>query len=784
MSSYSLSPEEIIERAIGETVIPKKELREYTLSKNNARDKVTKTVIGASVAGGITVAAVSNAIPAVNSFKDGVNIEHTSPEHKIEVNQTRVKDEIIASPSDYGEQFYSKTGKELVATVTKSEADVYDNTMNRPVSASTITKIKSVGVEKGHFNPYVSYHVEDNAKVYATDSGKVVKVKGDSVYIKHTKDHMSFVSVTTGVANTLKVDDHVKQGEVIGKAASSVVKLAVAKEFNGSEAYEFVHPNKFVDIKTSENLNYKTGKVETPKVETSKGEVKQEVKQEVAKETPTVSNKVTSSEEEVVKTLPYGQLILDAGKKYDVDPVLIASIIKQESNFNSKAVSVTNAKGLMQLVSGTARQMGVTDRLDPAQSIDGGTKYLKLLIEQFDGDVNTAIYAYNGGPGRVGKYVKQGLSPSQFTRVETKEYGPKVLNHYKDFVAKANATAASTSSKKQEEVHRTANTKYKLHQTTLPNADYKQWVVANSSDVNVDDLDPEFLKRLAALGQHYGKKVRLKSGYRSIEEQAELYKAYQNGTGNLAAEPGHSNHNFATAADAMDWVRELPESEMLKFGLCKPVSTEDWHIEPVETRGKVPTNILKEEKDADSTSKSEESKEKAEDKASDKQNSKDGKKEEQSKDSEQKVDSTKNSNDASAENSKKEEETKTNELKQEKTSDKEEKKQDSEEKASDSKEYKQESKETNSDTQSDETKAQADDSSKHGKETTDSDKDSQEKESNIKEEVDQKTETILKKADEVKQKADEKIDEMKKAQSDAESAVQKARDFIYNKVNQ
>jgi soluble lytic murein transglycosylase len=96
-------------------------------------------------------------------------------------------------------------------------------------------------------------------------------------------------------------------------------------------------------------------------------------------------------------------LILKAAQTHRVDPVLIASIIKAESAFDPKAVSWAGARGLMQLMPKTAALVGCKDSFDPEQNIMGGTKYIKMMLDRFKGDVTLAVAAYNSGPERVAK---------------------------------------------------------------------------------------------------------------------------------------------------------------------------------------------------------------------------------------------------------------------------------------------------------------------------------------------------------------------------------------------
>jgi soluble lytic murein transglycosylase-like protein len=119
----------------------------------------------------------------------------------------------------------------------------------------------------------------------------------------------------------------------------------------------------------------------------------------------------------------YSAEIAKAAKTYNVPEKLIASVMKQESNFNPSAVSSAGASGLMQLMPSTARFLGVNDTLDPEQSIMGGAKYLRQMLDQFDNNVETALAAYNAGPGNVKKYG--GIPPFK----ETQNYVKNILNY-------------------------------------------------------------------------------------------------------------------------------------------------------------------------------------------------------------------------------------------------------------------------------------------------------------------------------------------------------------------
>ena len=129
------------------------------------------------------------------------------------------------------------------------------------------------------------------------------------------------------------------------------------------------------------------------------------------------------------------ELIEDASNRYQVDPLLVKSVMQVESNFNPAAVSPKGAQGLMQLIPATAQRFGVTDPFDSKQNIEGGVKYLRYLQDLFPSDLRLSLAAYNAGEGAVAKY---GAVPPYR---ETVDYVQKVHERYSN--AKGNATAKS-----------------------------------------------------------------------------------------------------------------------------------------------------------------------------------------------------------------------------------------------------------------------------------------------------------------------------------------------------
>jgi soluble lytic murein transglycosylase-like protein len=101
---------------------------------------------------------------------------------------------------------------------------------------------------------------------------------------------------------------------------------------------------------------------------------------------------------------PYGAEITAAATANGIDPALLAGLVKQESGFNPNAGSGAGAKGLTQLMPGTAAGLGVTNIFDPAQNLNGGAKYLRQQLDAFGGDVTKALAAYNAGPGAVQRF--------------------------------------------------------------------------------------------------------------------------------------------------------------------------------------------------------------------------------------------------------------------------------------------------------------------------------------------------------------------------------------------
>jgi hypothetical protein len=139
----------------------------------------------------------------------------------------------------------------------------------------------------------------------------------------------------------------------------------------------------------------------------------------------------------------YNEIIVAASRKHDVDAALVSAVIKAESDYDARTVSHKGARGLMQLMPATARRFGVSNSFDPEENIYAGTKYLRWLLNKFEGDADLAVAAYNAGEGNVWKY--NGVPPFR----ETVNYIHRIARHIRkseDRRQKAEETRASASS--------------------------------------------------------------------------------------------------------------------------------------------------------------------------------------------------------------------------------------------------------------------------------------------------------------------------------------------------
>ena len=152
--------------------------------------------------------------------------------------------------------------------------------------------------------------------------------------------------------------------------------------------------------------------------------------------------------------LDLNEVINSASGTYRLDPDLVNSVIRAESGFNVRALSPKGAQGLMQLMPQTASQLGVQDAFDPQANVEGGTRYLRELLERYNFDLVKALAAYNAGPQRVEQY---GGVPPYY---ETKAYVARIVRDFnkKKLAARNQATVAKSDNARKTAPHKTPTT--------------------------------------------------------------------------------------------------------------------------------------------------------------------------------------------------------------------------------------------------------------------------------------------------------------------------------------
>lgn len=144
--------------------------------------------------------------------------------------------------------------------------------------------------------------------------------------------------------------------------------------------------------------------------------------------------------------------IVDSSRRYGIDPLLIYAQMHTESSFKLKATSYKGASGLMQLMPGTARRLGVTNIYDPKQNIEGGVKYMRMLLDMFGQDVNLALAGYNAGEGAVMKYgnsIPPYNETREYVRRISARYGTISNPSFVNSVRRVNNTTAAKLEKKE-----------------------------------------------------------------------------------------------------------------------------------------------------------------------------------------------------------------------------------------------------------------------------------------------------------------------------------------------
>ena len=167
-----------------------------------------------------------------------------------------------------------------------------------------------------------------------------------------------------------------------------------------------------------------------------------------------------SAKSEPVRSGPaLNQVVNSASAAHHLDPDLVNSVIHAESGFNTRAVSPKGARGLMQLMPSTASQLGVRDAFDPETNVEGGSRYLRELLERYNFDLVKALAAYNAGPLRVEQY--QGVPPFR----ETRAYVARIVHEYN-----TKKIAQEKEAKKQVAAQSTNKASVHAHRAPMPTA--------------------------------------------------------------------------------------------------------------------------------------------------------------------------------------------------------------------------------------------------------------------------------------------------------------------------
>lgn len=144
-----------------------------------------------------------------------------------------------------------------------------------------------------------------------------------------------------------------------------------------------------------------------------------------------VSNNIEITNSNLTQKEQIEDAVKKASRKYGVDANLIKAVIKTESNFKPNVVSKAGAKGLMQIMPSNFKKLGISNAFDIYQNVDGGTKLLKEYINKYNGDIQMALMAYNGGPTRMAKRGVTSISQIYKMPKETQNYVKKVMKYYR-----------------------------------------------------------------------------------------------------------------------------------------------------------------------------------------------------------------------------------------------------------------------------------------------------------------------------------------------------------------
>jgi Transglycosylase SLT domain len=170
----------------------------------------------------------------------------------------------------------------------------------------------------------------------------------------------------------------------------------------------------YLSDNTSGYIEIPTSEIERFEVDTAPPPARPQPSAPTARTSPAAIATAPPATTPILDRAALNTVINGAGERHQIDPDFLNSVIRAESGFNTRAVSKKGAQGLMQLMPQTASQLGVTNSFDPKANVEGGTKYLRELLEKYNFDVAKALAAYNAGPHRVEQY--RGVPPYYETR--------------------------------------------------------------------------------------------------------------------------------------------------------------------------------------------------------------------------------------------------------------------------------------------------------------------------------------------------------------------------------
>ncbi len=400
-----------------------------------------------------------------------------------------------------------------------------DNGFRRPVEGTMKSPFgyrkDPITGKDGAFHNGMDFAAPKGTPIYAAASGKVIKATdsdggfGNEVQIQHADGTVTQYAH----ASKLNVDfgQMVKQGDVIAYVGSTGRSTGNHLHFGVQEKGKYVNPEDYLSGKKQIVIQAET----------------------VTTNTPTSGNSRIDA------------AVANSSQKYGLDPALVMAVIKAESSFNPNVVSGKNAQGLMQLIPQTAKELGVKYPFNIEQNIEGGARYLRQMLDSFNGDEELALAAYNAGIGRVKEYG--GVPPFP----ETQNYLKKVSSYKQEFGGSAiNSPSSSNNSnaditkilydyvdkdqKKADEERKEKAIKEKIKE--IKEAATAELEIVDNLERRKEITAEEATKRRQKINEEYYIKDKdLKSEYLKLDNQIfdEQNKNKQNYYSNLLAQKEH-----------------------------------------------------------------------------------------------------------------------------------------------------------------------------------------------------------------------------------------------------